>query len=521
MNIMDHINSFLADFSAVTLFPIVTVVLLLLFFIYYIVVVPPQRGTSEWINMEVDKTKLNFFSRRYPLRKKDIAPLLIITIFFLALAVFNLGDTTAVDVLSEIETPAETRTHMDNIYFDEVYHVRTAVEHIENIDPYEISHPPLGKEIIAASILIFGMSPFGWRLMGAVFGVILLTVMYIFIRNMFGKTIVAICGTLLLGFDFMRFVQTRIATIDAYAVLFILLAFFFMYRHVTTGVNAGFRKSLLPLALSGFFFGLSCAVKWLGFYAGAGLLIIYAIRLIQLGVHYKSAGKRGFSAYLVKTILFTLLFFVIVPAITYYLSFIPYGLARGLTLEGGMLWDVRFLRFFWDNQVSMYMYHSRLVATHPFSSQWWQWVLNTHPILYVNGSIDGARATFGAFGNPVVWWGGLLAVITMALRVFTHRDGKALFILIGYLSLLLPWLAVTRILFIYHYFPCTLFLVLALSHIFNTIIERKKKGYKLVVYAYTALAGIVFAMFYPALSGMYMPGWYYENLLKWLSTWPL
>jgi len=35
------------------------------------------------------------------------------------------------------------------------------------------------------------------------------------------------------------------------------------------------------------------------------------------------------------------------------------------------------------------------------------------------------------------------------------------------------------------------------------------------------LAGVVFAIFYPALSGMYMPGWYYENFLKWLSTWPL
>ena len=521
MNITGQINNFLTGFGAVTVFPIITVFLLFLFFIYYIVVLPPQRGTSEWIKMEVSKTKLNFFSRRYPMRKRDIAPVLIITIVFLGLAVFNLGDTNKVDVLSEIETPAETRTHMDNIYFDEVYHVRTAVEHIENLAPYEISHPPLGKEIIAASILIFGMSPFGWRLIGAVFGVILLTVMYVFIKNMFGRTIVAICGTLLLGFDFMRFVQTRIATIDAYAVLFILLAFFFMYRYVTTGANAGFRKSLLPLALSGFFFGLSCAVKWLGFYAGAGLLIIYSIRLIQLGVHYRSAGRRGFGAYLTKTILFSILFFVIVPAIVYYLSFIPYGLSRGMTLKSGMLWDARFFRFFWDNQVTMFMYHGYLVAEHPFSSEWWQWVLNTHPILYVNSHIEGVRATFGAFGNPVIWWGGILAVITMALRVFTHRDGKALFILIGYLSLLLPWIAVTRILFIYHYFPCTLFLVLALAHIFNTILERKKNGNKFVVFAYTTLAGVVFAIFYPALSGMYMPGWYYENFLKWLSTWPL
>ena len=520
--ISEYISSIITGFSAVTIFPVVTMLLLLLFFLYYIVVLPPQRGTSEWINMEVSKTRLNFFSRRHPMSVKDIAPLLIITVFFLFLAVFNLGDTNTVDILSEIETPAESRTHMDNIYFDEVYHVRTAVEHIESINPYEISHPPLGKEIIAASILIFGMSPLGWRLAGAIFGVIMLVVMYIFIKNMFGKTIIATCGTLLLGFDFMRFVQTRIATIDVYAVLFILLAYFFMYRHITTGVNTGFRRSLPPLALSGLFFGLGCAVKWIGIFAGAGLLVIYVIRLTQLGLHYRSMKKRGFGKYLTKTFLFTALFFVVVPAIVYCLSYIPYGLAAGMSFEGGMLWDIRFFQIVWDNQVTMFNYHSRdvLDATHPFSSMWWEWIINSRPILYVNGYMGDARATFGAFGNPVVWWGGFLAMIAMALRVITHRDGKALFILIGYLSQLLPWIAVTRIIFIYHYFPSTLFLVLALSHIFNTIIDRKKLNHKLVVYAYTAAAGIVFALFYPALSGMYLPEWYYSSLLKWFDIWP-
>jgi len=500
----------------------------MMFFIYYIKILQPRRGSAEWINNEISMTDLTFFNRRYPLKRRDVTPLIVIVLIFSTLAVFNLGDTNNVNVTSEIEIMTDTyslspgSTHMNNMYFDEIYFVRTAVEHIENINPYEISHPPLGKEIISASIIFFGMSPLGWRLLGALFGVLMLVIMYIFIKNMFGRSSIAICGTLLFGFDFMRFVQTRMATIDTYAVMFILLAFFFMYRYITTDPEADFKKSLLPLALSGIFFGLSFAVKWIGFYAGAGLLIIYIIRLYQLNSYYSSKGKRDFGEYLSKTLLYSVLFFVIIPVFVYYLTYIPYGLARGMRIADGMLWSTNFFNLVWSNQVIMFSYHSQLVAEHPFSSVWWQWILNTHPILYVNGVVDTGRATFGAFGNPVVWWGGFLAMVIMGIRVFTHRDGKALFILIGFLSQLLPWVAVTRILFAYHYFPSTLFLVLALAHTFNTIAERwkEKKLGKFMVYGYTTMAGTVFAVFFPVLSGVYLPVLYYRFFIKWFNTWP-
>jgi len=168
----------------------------------------------------------------------------------------------------------------------------------------------------------------------------------------------------------------------------------------------------------------------------------------------------------------------------------------------------------------MYNYHSTLVAEHTFSSSWWQWIFNIRPVLYVHEGMGDLRAKFGAFGNPVISWGGLLAMITMAVRVYLYRDGKALFILIGYLSQLLPWVVVTRILFAYHYYPSTVFLVLALAHMFNTIVEKKGESGIPAVIGYTAVTGSIFAIFYPSLSGMYMPQWYYSNVIKWFSTWP-
>ena len=245
----------------------------------------------------------------------------------------------APELFDEQELIPEKPEYMNSMYFDEIYHGRTALEHLRNIYPYEITHPPLGKEIIAASIYAFGMTPFGWRFIGAVFGVVMLIVMYIFLKNMFGKTLVAVCGTLLFGFDFMRFVQTRIATIDTYGVIFILLSFFFMYRHITTDPDAPFKRSLAPLALSGVSFGLGCASKWIVPYAGVGLAIIYAIRLVMLAKHYNENEKTGFGLYLIKTLLFSALFFIVTPLIIYCLSYIPYGLARNMTIRDGMLLD--------------------------------------------------------------------------------------------------------------------------------------------------------------------------------------
>ena len=528
--LLSNLQFLFANITVGAVYPIAVIFFLMLFFLYYFTVIKPESNSSEWIQMKADekKNKLSFLPNahrpealyRHPLSKDDLLPLGTITAVFLFLAIFNLGSTNTVDVMSEVHEQ-NRRDHMSTIFFDEGYFVRTAVEHIENIHPYETTHPPLGKNIIAGSILAFGMSPFGWRLIGAICGVIMVFVMYVFIKNMFGKTAVAACGSLLLAFEFMRFVHSRMGTIDTFVVLFILLSFFFMYRYLTVDPDARFRSSLPSLALCGLFFGLSFAVKWTGFYAGAGLLIIYTIKLAHLSKYYSNNDKTGFFSYFIKTLLFSFLFFVIIPAIIYYINYIPYGTARGMTLEGGMLWSREYFDLVLSNQEHMFNYHSKLDATHGGSSYWWQWLFNLKPIMYVNRYEDGLRAAYGGFGNPVLYWGGLAAMITMAVRVFTHRDGKALFILIGYLSGLLPWVAVTRVIFAYHYFPSSLFLVLALAHIFNTILERNKQGSRAYVYGYTAVTGVVFAMFYPALSGLYMPIWYYTFFTRWIGVWPL
>ena len=389
---------------------------------------------------------------------------------------------------------------MNSSYFDEIYHARTAWEHLNNVYPYEISHPPLGKLIISIGIALFGMTPFGWRFSGTLLGVLMLPIMYVFIKKLFGSRKASIAGTLVFAADFMHFVQTRIATIDVYAVFFILLMYLFMYIFV-------FENKLWALALSGIFFGMGAASKWTCIYAGAGLAVIWAIyRVVN--------RRRGFAAFLSNSG-FCVVFFIMIPCVIYYLSYIPYGTSQGVY----NVFSKEYLKIVIDNQVYMFNYHSKLVATHPYSSVWYQWVLDIRPILYYL-NYDGAyRQSFGAFVNPMLCWGGFLALFALGYEAVFRKDREALFIIIGYLAQLIPWVFVTRLTFEYHYFPCTVFLVLAVSYIFF-IMENGNKRKNIYIFGFAGVSAALFILFFPVLAGIRVNSSVASNLMQWLPTWP-
>ena len=79
----------------------------------------------------------------------------------------------------------------------------------------------------------------------------------------------------LLALDFMRFSQSRLATIDIYGTFFILLGAYFMLWYCQQVLTVGVNGAALPMFLGGLAFGLGCASKWTGIYAGAGLAVLY------------------------------------------------------------------------------------------------------------------------------------------------------------------------------------------------------------------------------------------------------
>lgn len=420
-------------------------------------------------------------------------------------------------------------SYLNGTYFDEIYHARTAYEMIIGEYCYENTHPPMGKEFIALGILIFGMNPFGWRFAGTLFGVLMLPIMYIFIKRFLKKTWICAAITTLFAVDFMHFTQTRISTIDVFVTLFIMLSYYFMYVYTKKSFyDTKLTKTWIPLALCGISMGCSWACKWTGFYSSAGLAIIFFGVMWQRYREYKyalrhSKEKTGeishsyiikhFSEYYWKTIVFCLVAFVLVPVLIYLLSYIPFndGSDRGLiakTIEA---------------QKNMYDYHSNLDAKHSFSSKWYQWPIMKKPIWYYSGQDGELEEGITAFGNPLIWWAGIPAALYMLYLMFRKKDRDATFLMLGYLSQYAPWFLVGRVIFIYHYFPSVPFVTVIVGYtLYRFAMSGSGKYFKLkrgAVMAYVTVAIVLFAMFYPVLSAKPVSAKYVDKYLRWGKEW--
>lgn len=419
----------------------------------------------------------------------------------------------------------------NSTYFDEIYHARTAYEFLHGIPAYENTHPPLGKILIAAGVAVFGMNPFGWRIAGVIFGILMVPAVFLFAKRITSHSAAAGLACALFAFDFMHFTQTRIATIDVFITFFVILMYYFMYCYSTLSFyDTSLKRTLLPLGACGVCMGLGIACKWTGAYAGAGLAVIFFSVLYRRYREYLYAKScpqgvscgishrkilDSFRRCTAVTLLFCVAFFVLVPALIYLLSYLPF---RDNTQDG------LFLRML-HNQVSMFRYHSTLVATHPYSSPWYQWPLIVRPIWYFSG-IPGetVREGISAFGNPLVWWMGIPAFFYTLVLIIKKRDRTAAFLSVGYLAQYLPWIFVTRITFIYHYFPSVIFVVLMIVYSLLDIKKKKRlseRRFLLLLTLYGTAALGLFLLFYPVLSGQPVEASYVDRWLRWFDSWVL
>ena len=403
----------------------------------------------------------------------------------------------------------EKQTYHNSSYFDEIYHARTAWEHLHDVWPYELSHPPLGKELLSLGILLFGMTPFGWRFSGTLTGVLMLPVMYIFLKRLFGGRRIPLLGTVLLASGFLHYTQTRIATIDSFSVLFILLMYCFMYGWLSDDSPA-------DLALCGFSFGLGIACKWICFYAGAGLALLWIGHWVRAFVLAAREKRPLPAAAFLRNVPFCLFFFILIPGLIYYLSYLPYGRVKGFPV-----FSEPYTRLVLENQTFMFDYHARLVAQHPYASRWYQWILNIRPILYYLEYLpDGRHIDIAAFNNPLICWGGLMSLAVLLWEAVTRRDRTAAFLLTAYLAELVPWVFITRLTFAYHYFAASVFLVPALCYLF-WIMEKASPRRKYVTLAFTAVSVFLFLFFFPVLCGLPVDNGKSKLVFSWLPTWPI
>jgi len=428
-------------------------------------------------------------------------------------------ENTPALLFDEQDRIPEAPSHLNSTYFDEIYHARTAWEHKEGLYPYEITHPPLGKIIIMAGISIFGMTPFGWRVAGAVFGVFMVPLIYALAKMLLKNGKLAFAAAFMLCWDFMHFAQTRIATIDVFAVFFILCMYLCMAKYLSLShPEADRKRRALWLGGCGLAFGLGAATKWTCIYAGAGLAVLFFIDVgIGLARYIREKRKinpapwtKTYIRQLVERLAFCVVFFIVIPLMIYAASYAPYMLGEGFDLSVVL-----------DNQKYMLSYHTDLKDDHFFASPWYEWPTIVKPIwFYMNEYLpEGQMGSIASFGNPAVWWVGLIGILALIVKVVRQRARcwQDWFILVGFAAEFLPWVLVPRSTFIYHYFASVPFIILAAAAVFGSLARRWPKLNR-VLPVYLVLVAVLFIVFYPVLSGLPISS-EYGAWLKWMPTW--
>ena len=459
------------------------------------------------------------------------------------------GSMEAVPSLYNSSETAELKVQpswWNSTYFDEIYHARTAYEFLQKSVPYETSHPPLGKLLMSASIAIFGMTPFGWRFAGAVAGVLMLPGIYLLIKQLTKKSWIAVLGCLLMSLDCMHLTQTQIATIDSFPVLFIIFAYYFMLRFLQTDFcKEKIKISLYNLAFSGLFMGFAIASKWIGIYAGVGLAVLFFWHCIRILILHKNrklsqtdkdnpatdinhSGNEAKTKYnyglkkVLEICCWCIVFFVIVPIVIYLLSYIPYMAYNTRRIHS--LTD--YLNEVWKAQIGMLNYHStpNLGMDHPFYSPWWQWPVIGKPMYYASQQYipddSPVHHSIFCFGNPVIWFGGLVALFVCILRSAYNRrykiidndyiwhfrstsyDCRYAFILIGLLAQYLPWVLVPRGTYIYHYFASIPFLIAAICISFDGYGVKAERWTKLLSALFIIACAVFFILLFPYATGL-------------------
>lgn len=410
-------------------------------------------------------------------------------------------------LVDEMNTVPKKISYLNSTYFDEIYHARTAYEHINKMIPYEWTHPPLGKLIIGIPVRILGMTPFAYRLMGELAGIAMLIVIYMFAKRMFGRTVYAILASVLLAADSMHFVQTRIATVDSFLVLFIMLSYLFMYYYIKCEDNGSLSIKLVHLFFSGLFIGAAIATKWSAAYGAMGLAIIFFINFFKRmrNKYHNYIWKKQVSLIIIGCFVF----FVFIPFGVYVLSYLPFFETK--------FGEVNPFGEFIKLQKQMYKYHAELKAAHPYGSPWYLWPLDIKPVWYYKGAVPkGFVATIVAIGNPIIWWSGIAAAVFLIKEALQNRNQDDSFIVIALLALYIPYAFIDRVMFLYHYFPVVPFLILAVVSVLKRIAASTAKP--AIMQWYGILAVINFIFFYPICSGMNIPI-AYAVLTRWLPIW--
>ena len=469
----------------------------------------------------------------------------------------------------------------NTLVFDEVYFAKFGNNYLTHT-PFFNAHPPLSQYMIGIGIWIGShipfwhdtvngltgslRSPWTYRWFNAITGSFIPLVVAAIAYQLSYRRSFAILAGFFTACDGIFLVESRYALSNIYIIIFGLLGHWFLLLALD---NQNRRRSFW-LVIAGISFGASVGTKWNGlwFLSGAYLIWIAAwiIHLIHSFLNSKlfftspSSKEAGVSTYsslspssqtplqnLTQLNIFQILFYLgIIPAFIYSIIWIPH-----LQLDktyGFIAVHQQILKF-----------HLQLGGNspnvHPYCAAWYKWPLMTRPMAYyyqTAQSITEALPVMGpplpagagqviydvhAMGNPFLWWFGVAAMLFLVGMLVSQavipwvKEKRfsvpatlsvdtwiALYLVINYAANLLPWVKVTRCVFIYHYICAVVFLFLAIAWFVDQCLRSYYVQLRALGVTITFIILVAFIFWMPVYLGLPLSPEGYK-LRMWFNSW--
>lgn len=268
-------------------------------------------------------------------------------------------------------------------------------------DP-NLEHPPLGKLLIAGGIRAFGDRPIGWRAASLVFGTAAMLAMYWMVRSAGGGSWLALGAASVMAADNLFLVHGRIATLDVFAVAFML-------------AGAALYLRDRPL-VAGLVLGAGACAKVVVGYALATLVVLEVLRVVL-----PDEGSGTASRALVTARLRPLAVCGATAAVTF-LTILGVLDARFTTFDGPVT-HTRYMLGYAGNERAL-THPSRGVSFAPTSKPV-QWLVNREPIVYYRSAPGPSGRTTVLFQgriNPFVIYLAVPALLAAAWGAVRARD---------------------------------------------------------------------------------------------------
>ena len=352
-------------------------------------------------------------------------------------------------------------TYPRQVVFDEVHWGQSVNAYCCNGQRQFDVHPPHGKLLITLGAVLGGYKGdltfdrigqpftdqpvFFLRLMPALAGIAIAPLFLLLLRYLGASLPAALFGALMIVFDNAILLETRLMLFDGILVaaeLGALVCVMAADRAPTTG------KARLQAALCGAFAGLSVGTKFTGLVAPA-LVFLYIGRRVMV-------RRQDWGRWLERSAL------IVAAGLVVYLGGWAIHFARTPNPGPADAFHPTTGQFFhdlWVTHTTMLSANFSMALTHPDASRPLTWpLMKVAPYFWA-----GDGASIYLLGNPVVWWGASLLFVvfvvdTLLMKVTRLRveapgaARKGVWLpFIGFLFAYLPFFAITRVIFLYHY----------------------------------------------------------------------